>query len=241
MNCIIIDDEPLAINIIKTYCEEIGGIRVLGTFTNALEAIKMLSTEEVDLIFIDIEMPQINGIDFIHSLNKIPLFIFTTAYSQYALEAFNLNAVDYLAKPIPFYRFVKAITRAKDLYSQKKRLSTPSLITTLGNISPVKEYIFVKSEYENLKINVSEIVYIQGLKDYLKIFIESSSKSILTLMSFNEMMNKLSEAHFARVHRSYIININQIDAIQRNRILIKNKRIPIGEFYRKEFLKKIDL
>ncbi|WP_299222236.1 LytTR family DNA-binding domain-containing protein [uncultured Aquimarina sp.] len=242
MKCIIIDDEPLALNIIKSYCEDLGTLEVIGTFTNALEALDIINNTNVDLVFSDIEMPQINGIDFMKALDRKPLFIFTTAYSQYAIEGFELNAIDYLVKPIPFPRFIKAVNRAKEIFELKKdNLTTPNTIKKpTQSITAPDQFIFVKSEYENIKIELELIKYIEGLKDYLKIHI-STGKPILTLMSFKDIETKLPLDVFLRVHRSFIININYIDSVQRNRILIDTVRIPIGESYKKGFLKRLGI
>ncbi|WP_299248444.1 LytTR family DNA-binding domain-containing protein [uncultured Aquimarina sp.] len=242
MKCIIIDDEPLALNIIKSYCEDLGTLEVVGTFTNALEALDIINNTNVDLVFSDIEMPQINGIDFMKAIDHKPLFIFTTAYSQYAIEGFELNAVDYLVKPIPFPRFIKAVNRAKEIFELKKdNFKTSSTVKKpTESITTPDQFIFVKSEYENIKIELELIKYIEGLKDYLKIHI-TSGKPILTLMSFKDIETKLPLDVFLRVHRSFIININYIDSVQRNRIIIDTVRVPIGESYKKAFLKRLGI
>ncbi|MDC8004825.1 LytTR family DNA-binding domain-containing protein [Aureisphaera galaxeae] len=245
MKCIIIDDEPLALNVIKSYCEDIGTLEIMGTYTNAVEAMQVMQSQEVDLVFSDIEMPQINGIDFIKALDKKPLFIFTTAYPQYALEGFELNAVDYLVKPIPFSRFLKAVNRAKEMLQLKnnaKPFHNMNVSPAFGTTSTEKKtYMFVKSEYDNVKIEFQEIKYVQGLKDYLKIHTTRSNKPILTLMSFKEMQTHLPEEDFFRVHKSFIVNIGRIDSIQRSKIVIDDIRIPIGESYKSDFYGRIGL
>ncbi|TSE08586.1 MULTISPECIES: LytR/AlgR family response regulator transcription factor [Aquimarina] len=242
MRCIIIDDEPLALGIIRSYCEDIGTLEIVGAFTNALEAIPFLNDTHVDLVFLDIEMPQINGIDFIKTLDHKPLFIFTTAYSQYALEGFEINAVDYLVKPISFPRFVKAVNRAKEIYELKKR-NKKSLKISMSDasstaMSHIDQFVFVKCDYGTVKIKLKGIKYIQGLKDYLKIHV-LEEKPILTLMTFKDLQTKLPDDQFLRVHRSYVVNIRSIDAIQRSKVIIDNVRIPIGDSYKTDFLKRI--
>ncbi|MEZ4801712.1 MAG: LytTR family DNA-binding domain-containing protein [Gelidibacter sp.] len=232
MKCIIVDDEPLAINVINSYCGSVDALEVQKTFTNALEALDYLNSHEIDVLFIDIEMPQISGIDFIKSLvNDRPFIIFTTAYPQYALDGFDLNAVDYLVKPVPFPRFITAINRVKEIYKlkhQKKANLVPSGIINNSN----EDFIFVKSEYENLKLKLSEIRYIQGLKDYLKIHL-IKQKPTITLMNFKTIEGKLASSNFVRVHRSFIVNIEYIGSIQRNQIIMDDgMRIPIGESYK---------
>lgn len=242
MKCIIIDDEPLALGIIKSYCEDMGNLEVLGTFTNPLDSIGLLRKNNVDLIFLDIEMPQISGIEFVKSLGRRPLFIFTTAYPQYAIEGFDLNAVDYLVKPVPFSRFVKSVNRVREIHELKKSkgISSFNMSSASGLASNNTQFIFVKSDYDNLKVKVEDIRYIQGLKDYLKVH-TFDKKPILTLMNFKEMEAKLPGDNFLRVHRSFIVNVHNIDSIQRSKIVIDDVRIPIGESYKDEFMRRIGL
>lgn len=244
MTCIIIDDEPLAIDVIESYCNALGGIEVVKTFTNAIEAIAFINSEPIHLVFSDIEMPNINGIDLVKSLEgKVPYFIFTTAYPQYALEGFDLNAVDYLVKPIPFPRFIKAVNRVKEMVKLNTMQSSFNM-SSAGSMalesSTQADFIFVKSEYENIKLDVKAITYIQGLKDYLKIH-TSSHKSVLTLMNFKALQAKLPDASFIRVHRSFVVNINKINSIQKNRIIIAGERIPIGDSYKSLVYDRLDL
>lgn len=241
MNCIIIDDEPMAIKVIESYCDSIDSVTVLGTFTNALEAIDFIKSHSVDLIFSDIEMPHITGIDFMKTLeNNKPIFIFTTAYPEYALEGFELNAIDYLVKPIPFPRFIKAIQRVKQqlkLIESNKSTQSPN---SVKKVELEDDFVFIKSEFDNIKILINDIKYVQGLKDYLKIFTQNSSP-ILTLMNFKDFQAKLPGTLFMRIHRSYIVNISKIDLIQRNKVIIDEERIPIGENYKESFFERIGL
>ncbi|RYC50525.1 LytR/AlgR family response regulator transcription factor [Flagellimonas olearia] len=241
MKCIIIDDEPLAIDLLMEYCQKLDFVELEGTFTNPLEAISIIKEKKVDLIFCDIEMPQINGIDFISSLDNTPMFIFTTAYSQYAVEGFNLNAIDYLVKPIPYNRFIKAISRAKEVMGYKRPVEPQNVFPSHGEGTKSSEYIFVKAEYESVKINLNDLQYIQGLKDYLKIHVQGTNKAILTLMSFKEIMEKLPAHQFLRVHKSFVVNISCIKTVQRNRIVINDVRIPIGESYKANFFDILNL
>ncbi|XLS29534.1 LytR/AlgR family response regulator transcription factor [Flavobacteriaceae bacterium M23B6Z8] len=242
MKCIIIDDEPLALNIIKSYCEDLGTLQVAGIYTNALDALPLLNSEKIDLIFCDIEMPQINGIEFIKALTQQPMFIFTTAYPEYALEGFELNAVDYLVKPVPFPRFIKAVSRARELYQLKSdtQVNTINLTPTQGVEGQNDPVIFVKADYNNVRIKLEDIRFVQGLKDYLKIHTQEN-KPILTLMNFKEILAKLPAQNFLRVHRSFIVNIHHIESIQRNKIVIRDIRIPIGDSYKSEFFKRIGI
>jgi DNA-binding LytR/AlgR family response regulator len=241
MNCIIIDDEPMAIKVIESYCESIDTINVLGTFTNALKAIDFIKENSVDLIFSDIEMPHITGIDFMKSLESTkPIFIFTTAYPQYALDGFELNAIDYLVKPIPFPRFLKAIQRVKQ---QLKLIELNNTIHSRDidkNLPVADDFVFIKSEYDNIKILINDIKYVQGLKDYLKIYTLTTSP-ILTLMNFKDFQAKLPGTLFVRIHRSYVVNISKIDLLQRNKVIIDGERIPIGENYKEAFFERIGI
>ncbi|WP_417444751.1 LytR/AlgR family response regulator transcription factor [Joostella sp.] len=241
MRCIIIDDEPLAIDLIKEYCGKLDFIDVVGVFTNALDAIVTIKERNVDLIFSDIEMPQINGIDFINSLDNKPLFIFTTAYSQYAVEGFELNAVDYLVKPIPYHRFIKAVSRAKEIIANKNSTMTTNVFSSTGDQKLENDYIFIKADYENVKVDLEDIKYIQGLKDYLKVHINGTNKPILTLMSFKELLSKLPEKEFVRIHRSFVINVPFVKTIQKNKVVIDDIRIPIGDSYKEEFYNRLGI
>ncbi len=240
MKCIIIDDEPLALNIIRSYCDDLGILEVVNVFTNAVEALQVLCKEKIDLVFCDIEMPQINGIDLAKAIDQKPMFIFTTAYPQYALEGFELNAVDYLVKPIPFARFIKAVNRAQELFLLKNETRQENIIPASGYSKPVEEFVFVKSEYDNIKLKLEDIKYIQGLKDYLKIHTQAN-KPILTLMNFKDMQSKLPLHNFLRVHRSFIVNLHKIDSIQRSKVVIDDVRIPIGDSYKESVYKRLGI
>ncbi|MBD0851141.1 LytR/AlgR family response regulator transcription factor [Maribacter arenosus] len=241
MKCIIIDDEPLAIEVLESYCQKMGFIEVVGAFTNPLDAISVIKEKKVDLIFCDIEMPQINGLEFIAALENRPLFIFTTAYSQYAVEGFELNAIDYLVKPIPYHRFIKAISRVKEILAFKDQPILANVFPSNGEANEFQKFIFVKSEHESVKINLDDIQYIQGLKDYLKIHIVNSNKTILTLLSFKELMDKLPPNQFIRVHKSFVVNVNFKRTVQRNRIVIDDIRIPIGDSHKAQFFSSLGL
>jgi DNA-binding LytR/AlgR family response regulator len=238
MKCVIIDDEPLAVDVIESYLQQVGGMEIVAKFTNPLEAITLLNKHKVDLVFLDIEMPNLTGIDLVKTLDNIPQFIFTTAYPQYALDGFNLNATDYLVKPIPFHRFLKAISRAKEKYELEQKSVSNVFPAGILPTKPLDNFIFVKSEYEKIKINIDTIKYIQGLKDYIRIYSTTSNKAILTLSSFKDIMDKLPSSQFIRVHRSYVVNIGFIDALQKTKVVIDSIKIPIGETYKDEVMKR---
>ena len=243
ITCVIIDDEPLAIEIIRSYCEEIGGIDVLATYTNPLKFVEDLPSLAPTLVFLDIEMPQINGLDLIKVIGASPYFILTTAYPQYALEGFELNVVDYLVKPIPFPRFIKAINRVKELEFLRKQSSPGQKYWNAALKEPGAtdhRFIFIKADIGNINIKLAEIIYVQGLKDYLKLYL-LQKKPVLTLMNFDSLQSKLGSEDFIRVHRSFLVNVNYIEFIQKGRIVIHWERIPIGETYKKDFFAKIGL
>ncbi|OYU80715.1 MAG: DNA-binding response regulator [Flavobacterium sp. BFFFF1] len=237
INTVIIDDEPLAIEVLKKFSETTQGIEIVATFTNPVAAIKYLSENKVDLVFLDIEMPLINGVDLVDALNHKPNLIFTTAFPQYAIEGFNLDAVDYLLKPVSYKRFLKAVNKItktlpegdgqQPLNYQKKSASE-------------HRFIFVKSDYENLKVNIHEITYIEGLKDYLKINL-CNGKYVLTLSNFSSLIQKIDTPDFIRTHNSFIVNLNYVVSIQKNKVLVGDKRIPISETYKKDFFDKVRL
>lgn len=238
MNCIIVDDEPLAVELIESFVQKVPQLNLVGMFNNAIDAMQSINSNLVDLVFLDIQMPNITGIEFAKSLKHPPLIIFTTAYSNYAVEGFNLDAVDYLVKPIPFDRFLKAVNKASELYNLKKQ--KPAIENPKPEQHGLSEkYIMVKADYSLLRVDLDKILYIEGLKDYLKIFIEGR-KAILTISSFKNIESKLPSEYFIRVHRSYIVSLPKIESIQRHRIKINKELIPIGDIYKSNFYNKIE-
>ena len=239
MKCVIIDDEPLAVELIKEFVSKVESLELIRTFNNAIDAITVINNSNIDLIFLDIEMPHFSGIDFLNAIDKKPIVIFTTAYSNYAVEGFDLGAVDYLVKPIPFHRFLKSVMRAQQLFNSQNLTSTV-LTPKIAAPEIEPDFMFVRSEYENVKINFSDILFIEGLKDYVKIY-TTDNKFTLTLISLIKLENLLSTKGFARIHRSYIINIKYVKSIQKNKVLLADKRIPISESYKNSFFERINL
>jgi len=237
MKCVIIDDEPLAVDLLKDFVSKVDSLELVSAFNNAIDAVSFINQTNIDLIFLDIEMPHFSGIEFLNTIEKKPLIIFTTAYSDYAVEGFNLGAVDYLVKPIPFHRFLKSVVRAQQIFNPATAAQSIS-----ENITPESEqdFMFVRAEYENVKMNFSDILFIEGLKDYVKIY-TTDNKFTLTLISLIKLENLLSSKGFSRIHRSYIINIKHVKSIQKNKVLISDKRIPISESYKNAFFEKINL
>ena len=236
MNCLIVDDEPSSCQVLEEYIKSIPFITITGNCSNAYEAFDMLRTSKIDLIFLDILMPNVSGIDFIKTLEIKPLFIFKTASSNYAIEAFNLNAIDYLVKPFPFERLLKAVNKAYELFNYR----SDKKVHHLQMPEPKKNegFILVKSEYQTQRVDLHDITYIEGLKDYIKIFI-ISGKPIVTLNSLKNMSERLPSGMFLRVHKSYIVSLNKINSIVRNRIIIGDKWIPIGENHKTSFFETI--
>jgi DNA-binding LytR/AlgR family response regulator len=235
LKTVIIDDEPLAVDIIKNYCDTVAHIEVLGCFTNPVEAMNFINTNAVDLIFLDIEMPLLSGLEFIDTLKHKPQFIFTTAYPQFAINGFEMEAVDYLIKPISYIRFLKSLNKVKLPETDKPAVVQQS---TVVNTSTEDSFLFVKSDHESLKIFITDIKFIEGLKDYLKINL-TNGKHVLTLSNFKNLMERLPEKSFIRVHNSYIVNLNYVNSVQRNRVIIDTTRIPISESYKKQFFERI--
>lgn len=236
MRCIIIDDEPLALDLLEDDISKIPFLTLTHKFQSPFEAIPLLKRGEVDLLFLDIQMPDITGLEFLKSLEVKPVVIFTTAYDQYALEGYNLDVVDYLLKPIPFERLLKAAGKAQDFFRARNMSGQPSGAHPNENQYP--EYIFIKSGYDIVRINIADILFIEGLKDYVKIFLPPHP--ILTLMNLKAIVDKLPPKKFIRVHRSYIVALDKIKAIRKNKIIIADKEIPIGEHYKEAFYQLIN-
>ena len=219
IRCIAIDDEPIALEVIKQYVAQIPMVSLTDVFTDAIQALHFLNLNQTDLIILDIHMPDISGIQLIKSLPEKTNFIFTTAFSEYAVKGFELDAIDYLVKPFTFERFMIALLKVKKLLIPQPE----------GSDSP-KEHIFVKSEYYSVKINLDDILYIEGLDDYIKIYLHNA-KPVLSLMSLKSILEKLPKDRFMRVHRSFIVPLGSILSIRNKRIYLDQREIPIGETF----------
>ncbi|NUO02907.1 MAG: response regulator transcription factor [Saprospiraceae bacterium] len=241
INVIIVDDEPLAQDVLETYIEKIPELNLVQKCNNAFEANEALKNGNIDLMFLDIQMPQLTGIDFLKTLNRPPLVIFTTAYSNYAIEGFELNALDYLLKPISMERFLKAVNKAMDQLDLQQRDKAPAQVSQ-GAPEEKIEFIFVKADKKLVKVNFEEIIYIEGLKDY--VIIRTDKGRIITLQTMKSLEDKLPVSQFKRIHRSYIVNISKINAIVGNmvEVLEKNvaKHLPVGKNYRDELLEIVN-
>lgn len=231
MKCIAIDDEPLALNIIKDYVERVPFLTLEGIFTSALEVAQFVISHKIDLMFVDIQMPHLSGLDFIKTLPEPPMVIFTTAYSEYALEGFEINAIDYLLKPFSFERFLKAVQKAHELYLLRNKNS--STYTNNKNENDDR-FILLKADYSLVKINLSKIQYIEGLKDYVKVYY-GEPRPLLSKITMKILEEKLPSDTFVRIHKSFIISIKHIEAIENNGVRIAGKHIPIGNQYKENF------
>lgn len=240
VNVIIVDDEPLAQDVLETYIEKIPELHLVKKCSNAFEANDALKNNDIDLMFLDIQMPQLTGIDFLKTLSKPPLVIFTTAYPNYAIEGFELDALDYLLKPISIDRFMKAANKAIEQIGLQQKDGSTAQAT--GSSSSNTEYFFVKADKKLVKVNFKEIIYIEGLKDYVIIRMDSSR--VITLQTMKSLEEKLPSTNFMRIHRSYIVNTEKINAIIGNMVEVveKNqaKHLPIGKNYREHLLTMIN-
>ncbi|MFL5746191.1 MAG: LytR/AlgR family response regulator transcription factor [Niastella sp.] len=220
LKCVAIDDEPLALELLQEYISRFPQLKLVHTFDDAISAIELLRNAKIDLLFIDINMPDITGIDLVRSLQERPLVIFTTAHKQFAVEGFELDAVDYLLKPINFDRFTRAVHKATDYYKYK---NTPS--------QEENDSLFVHSEYKLMKIPLNDIEYIESLEDYIKIHI-AGAKPILTLLSMKKVLEKLPADKFQRIHRSYIVAVSRVKSIQNRKVQLSAAvELPISDSY----------
>ncbi|HXU27645.1 MAG TPA: LytTR family DNA-binding domain-containing protein [Bacteroidia bacterium] len=224
IKAIAIDDEPLALKVIENFCEKVEFINLQKTFNKPSEAQRYLEKFPVNLLFLDINMPSINGIEFYKQLKQNTMVIFTTAYSEYAVEGFTLNAVDYILKPFTFDRFMLAVNKANDFFNYQNQKDSSS------------QFLFVRADYSLVKINVANILYIEGLDDYLKIHVENQ-KTIVTRLTMKAILEKLSSKDFIRVHRSFIVPLKRIESVRNKIISACGIEIPIGASYEENFFK----
>ncbi|RYE54006.1 MAG: response regulator transcription factor [Sphingobacteriales bacterium] len=242
LKCIAVDDEPLALDIIEDYVSKVPFLELVKRTENAIEALQMVQSGGIDLVFLDVQMPELTGIQFLKIASGKSNYILTTAYSQYALESYDLNVSDYLLKPIAFDRFYKAVEKVHNRMKTSEPAAVPQPVQTpvpsSANTHPVQDFIFVKTEHKIQKIELDDILYIEGLKDYISIY--TKAERVITLQNMKKMEETLPAGQFVRVHKSYIISLDKIESIERSRISICGKVIPIGDTYRDEFFKHID-
>ncbi len=227
LRTIALDDEPLALKLVTGYIQKTPFLELVGEFDNPLDATDFLSEDLVDLIILDIQMPDLTGVEFIRTLHNPPKIIFTTAFEKYAVEGFKLNAIDYLLKPFSYQEFLTAVQKTKKQIDLEQA-AIPSLDVN-------NQFLFLKSEYKIRRINFSEILYIEGLKDYVKVCLEKEEKPILSINSIKLLEQKLPPDRFMRVHRSFIVNLEKIDLIERSRIVFGKTYIPVSDQYKDKF------
>lgn len=239
INCIAVDDEPLALNIIVEYSAKIPFLNLIKTFDNAIDVIDFLKTDQVDLMFLDIQMEELTGIQLLKVLTNRPKVILSTAYDSFAIKGYELDITDYLLKPFSFERFTKAVNKVYEQLMLERGAFPPQKNSNKQKtISPEEDYFFVKTEFRLQKVNFSDILYIEGQGDYL--LIVTTKGKIMTLQNFTRIEKSLPENSFVRVHKSYIVSLSQIERIERNRIRIGDKTIPISESYKDRFFQMLE-
>ncbi|GMT44591.1 MAG: DNA-binding response regulator [bacterium] len=222
MNCIIVDDEPLARDILEEFTGKIPFLKLKASCKSGFEALEILRKEKIDLIFLDIQMPDMTGIQLYESLNYKPIAIFTTAYSNYAVTGFDLDAVDYLVKPFAYQRFLKAVNKAYEQLNHREPVAA---------LDFHRDFMFVKDGTKIVKVVYDDILYLEGMKDYVKIILKEK-KMVLTLISMKNIIEKLPKGQFVRIHRSTIVSLSKIDSVEKNRVVIGGKWLPVGNSYK---------
>ena len=236
IRCMAIDDEPLALKQLVAYISKVPFLQLAAQCQSALEAREYLEHDMVDAIFCDINMPDLNGMDFIKSLAMPPLIVFTTAYSEYAVEGFRVNAVDYLLKPFGLQDFQRAANRLKERFES----SSPLVSSPAADGLPADNTLFIKTDYRIVKVSIPDIRYVEAMSEYLKVWIEGETKPLVTLLSMKKMEEHLPD-YFMRIHRSYIVNLNKIQEVNKNRIIMdKDTYLPIGDLYKEAFQTFLD-
>jgi DNA-binding LytR/AlgR family response regulator len=230
IRCIAVDDEPLALDLLEDNIKQVPYLQLVKRCKNAFEANEILQKENIDLVFLDIQMPGITGLQFLKSLPSKPMVIFITAYKNYAHEGFELDVLDYLVKPVSFERFFKAVNKAQEYYNSKNARQNDQ----------EKEFLFVYSEYNLIKVIVNDITHIEGLKDYIKIHLTSSAKPVITRLSIKAMEENLPSKKFIRTHKSYVVAVDKIKSIRKNKIKLETAEIPLSEHYKESFYKMVD-
>jgi two-component system, LytTR family, response regulator LytT len=232
ISVIAIDDEPLALQLVTGYIEKTPGLKLSGQFDNPIDASEFIREQKIDLIFVDIQMPDLSGIEFTRLMEKGPKVIFTTAFEKYALEGYKLEIVDYLLKPFSYEEFLNAVKKVQKLLALEQKATI--------KVDANSEFLFLKSDYKIKRINFNDILYIEGLKDYVKVYTRTQAKPVLSLASLKSLESKLPPTMFMRVHRSFIVNLEKIDTIERSRIVFGKIYIPISDQYKEKFQVYLD-
>jgi DNA-binding LytR/AlgR family response regulator len=232
IRCIAIDDEPLALELLEDNIRQVPYLELMAGFNSSMEALQYLQQHEVDLVFLDIQMPGLTGLQFIQSLSRKPMFILVTAYEKFALEGYNLDVVDYLVKPVAMDRFVKACNKAMELH----RMKQAGLPTAAPAPAPEQTYFFVPADYKMVKVEWADVLYIEGLKDYLKIHLRSQKSPLVTRMSMKSMEEQFPPAEFLRIHKSYIVSKKAITAVKKSSVFIDTLELPVGDLYKQEVM-----
>lgn len=227
MTIVAVDDEPLALQLITRYIEETAELSLLGKFTNPVEAAAFLKKNSADIVLLDIQMPDLNGIELTRQMARGPKVIFTTAYKKYAIEGFKLEVVDYLVKPFSYQDFLKAIQRAEKLINLEKK--------SYENIESSNEFLYLKSNYKIKRLKFSDIQYIEGFNDYVRIYAVSSPEPVQSQVTLKVLEAKLPAGKFMRIHRSFIVNLQMVDTVDRGRIVFGKVYIPVGDQYKEKF------
>jgi len=237
LTCWIIDDEPLAIELLESYVAKTSFLKLTGSYSSAIQAMQDITKQSVDIIFLDIQMPEISGMEFAQFIEADTRIIFTTAFSEYALEGYRVDALDYLLKPISYTNFLVATKKALKWFEMKESASDKD---SSSKHEQEEEQMFVKADHKLIRVLFKDILYIEGWKDYVKIHLKDKPHPILSLMSMKGLEETLPSTKFIRIHRSYIIQKNKIDSISKNRVKIGDKDLPIGDSYKEEFNRMID-
>jgi len=242
LNCIAVDDEPLALGLVSSFIEQTPFLNLVGRFSSAVEALRAIHSQKVDVVFLDIQMPDLNGIELARVLDNSktnkPRIIFTTAYNQFALEGYKVDALDYLLKPFNYEEFLHAANKALaygELLEKSNSIATTTVAATIPEERIEDEYLFLKVEYQLVRIALNDILYIEGLKDYVKVWLKSTEKPILSLTSLKSLEEKLPSKKFMRVHRSFIVSLDKINSITRNALQIGKVNITVGDQYKDAF------
>ena len=237
INCLIVDDEELARNLIENYIGRLPHLQIVGKSANPLEAMQVLQDEKVDVIFLDIQMPELTGVEFLKTLPYKPLVIFTTAYKEYAIQSYELDAVDYLLKPFRFERFLQAVNKASKLVKVEQETSFNQPAAKSVNEENIKDYILVKSDFKVFRMLYKDILYIESMKEYVDY--HTNEGRTLSLYSLKKLQQELPSDKFMRIHKSHIVNIDMVSALEGNMVHLGNKKIPIGSSYKEEVMKRI--